>query len=100
MFSPKSFCCIAQLMSFVSQHTRMHSAVAPQKPMLSSMLPTRRTPPVRYTGGPGTGGSKNMPTPSATNATRTTAGENSFMTEIIHPRNKVAPFPTPTSQMK
>ena len=84
----------------MNQHTKMQMTVAPQKPMESSIAPTTRTPPVRYTGGPGTGGRRNMLTPRMKKQTITTPGLRSFMIEIMYPRKSTAPLPTPTSHTK
>lgn len=47
----------------MNQQIPQHSKVAGQNPIFDSSRPTIRMPPVRYTGGPGTGGRRNIHTP-------------------------------------
>merc|ERR1719263_1104751 len=57
-------------------------------------------PPVKYTGGPGIGGSKNINTPMLKNTTNTTHISCDFKYETNHAKKITAPLPTPMEIIK
>mmetsp|Transcript_32761 Transcript_32761/g.80277 ORF Transcript_32761/g.80277 Transcript_32761/m.80277 type:complete len:330 (+) Transcript_32761:362-1351(+) len=69
---PISFCCMAIASSFMANATVHAYAMAPGYVMNGSAWRPSMTPAARYTGTPGTGGSRNITSPTATKMSVTT----------------------------